>query len=88
MDRLEESGQAQAQLWGTKACYAASRRPGEPTPCRAAMSSGTPAGRRSYISREKTTEALQAKMLTKDEARRIAVGAEGLAELLTFSGGP
>jgi hypothetical protein len=48
---------------------AASRRPGTPTPFLAVTSSATPTARRSYLySRDNPTEALQAKMLTKDEA--------------------
>jgi hypothetical protein len=53
---------------------AASRRPGVPTRYRAAMSSGTPSGRPSRTStRERTKPRRQAKVLTMDGARRIAI---------------
>jgi hypothetical protein len=44
--------------------------------------SATPTARPlAYLSRDNPTEALQAKMLTKDEARRIAVNIARLPEL-------
>jgi hypothetical protein len=46
------------------------------------MSSATPAAKPYLYSRENPTEALQAKMLTKDEARRIASNIARLPEVL------
>jgi hypothetical protein len=45
----------------------------------AATSSGTPMGRRSLYSRDNDAEPRQAKVLTKDEARRLAGTAAGAA---------
>jgi hypothetical protein len=56
---------------------------GEPSPSPVVMSSATPPARRwAYLySRDNPTEALQAKMLTEDEARRIAINVARLPEL-------
>ena len=58
--------------------------PGAPTRCRGATSSGTPTGQAlAYLySRDNEAEARQAKVLTKDEARRMAINIARLRELL------
>jgi K+/H+ antiporter YhaU regulatory subunit KhtT len=63
---------------------AASRRPGTPTLCQAATSVRDANGQAlAYIySRDNEAEARQAKVLTKDEARRIAANIARLPELL------
>jgi hypothetical protein len=63
--------------------HAASRRPGASTRFPATVIRDASGQALAYLySRNNTTEAPQAKMLTKDEARRIAVNIARLPELL------